>query len=59
MVADMELTFIKDRQRAGIEAARAEGVYKGRKKNIDDDEIRRGSPGSEPPQPSWRQAVKV
>jgi DNA invertase Pin-like site-specific DNA recombinase len=37
----MELTFIKDRQRAGIEAARAEGVYKGRKKNIDDDEIRR------------------
>src|SRR3546814_2508873 len=41
MVADMELTFIKDRQRAGIEAARAEGVYKGRKKNIDDDEIRR------------------
>jgi len=27
MVADMELTFIKDRQRAGIEAARAEGVY--------------------------------
>ena len=28
MVADMELTFIKDRQRAGIEAARAEGVYK-------------------------------
>src|SRR3546814_2647457 len=40
MVADMELTFIKDRQRAGIEAARAEGVYKGRTKNIDDDEIR-------------------
>src|SRR3546814_3730216 len=26
---------------AGIEAARAEGVYKGRKKNVDDDEIRR------------------
>src|SRR3546814_546530 len=41
MVADMELKFIKDRQRAGIEAARAEGVYKGRKKNVDDDEIRR------------------
>jgi len=41
MVADMELTFIKDRQRAGIEAARAEGVYKGRKKNVDDEEIRR------------------
>lgn len=41
MVADMELTFIKDRQRAGIEAAKAEGVYKGRKKTVDDAEIRR------------------
>lgn len=41
MVADMELTFIKDRQRAGIEAAKAEGVYKGRRKNVDDEEIRR------------------
>lgn len=41
MVADMELKFIKDRQRAGIEAARAEGVYRGRRKNVDDDEIRR------------------
>lgn len=41
MVADMELKFIKDRQRAGIQAARAEGIYRGRKKNVDDDEIRR------------------
>lgn len=41
MVADMELTFIKDRQRAGIEAAKADGVYKGRKKAVDDEEIRR------------------
>lgn len=41
MVADMELKFIKDRQRAGIDAARAEGIYKGRKKDVDDDEIRR------------------
>ena len=41
MVADMELKFIKDRQRAGIEAAKIEGAYKGRKKNVDDDEIRR------------------
>ncbi|MBY5453950.1 recombinase family protein [Rhizobium leguminosarum] len=41
MVADMELTFIKDRQRAGIEAAKAEGVYKGRKKAVDDEDIRR------------------
>lgn len=41
MVADMELKFIKDRQKAGIEAAKAGGVYKGRKKRIDDGEIRR------------------
>ncbi|ACM31460.1 MULTISPECIES: recombinase family protein [Rhizobium/Agrobacterium group] len=41
MVADMELKFIKDRQRAGIEAAKAEGVYKGRKKTVDNDDIRR------------------
>lgn len=41
MVADMELKFIKDRQRAGIEAAKVEGIYRGRKKNVDDDEIRR------------------
>lgn len=41
MVADMEFRFIKDRQRAGIDAAKAVGAYKGRKKNIDDDEIRR------------------
>ena len=41
MVADMELKLIKDRQRAGIDAAKADGIYKGRKKNVDDAEIRR------------------
>jgi DNA invertase Pin-like site-specific DNA recombinase len=41
MVADMELKFIKDRQKAGIEAAKADGAYKGRKKRVNDDEIRR------------------
>jgi DNA invertase Pin-like site-specific DNA recombinase len=41
MDADMELKFIKDRQKAGIEAAKAGSVYKGRKKAVDDDEIRR------------------
>ncbi|WP_246072562.1 recombinase family protein [Martelella lutilitoris] len=41
MVADMELKFIKDRQRAGIDAAKAHGIYKGRRKNVDDAEIRR------------------
>lgn len=35
MVAEMELTFIKERQRAGIEAAKAKGIYKGRKRSID------------------------
>ena len=32
MVADMELKFIRDRQRAGIDAAKKKGVYKGRQK---------------------------
>jgi DNA invertase Pin-like site-specific DNA recombinase len=41
MVADMELKFIKDRQSAGIKAAKAEGIYKGRAKSVDDEEIRR------------------
>jgi len=40
MVADMELKFIKDRQRAGIEAAKKKGVYKGRKKRVDEMAIR-------------------
>lgn len=35
MVAEMELTFIKERKRAGIEAAKAKGVYKGRKRSFD------------------------
>jgi len=39
MVADMELKFIKDRQRAGIEAAKTKGVFKGRKKVVDESEI--------------------
>ena len=39
MVADMELKFIKDRQRAGIEAAKTKGIYKGRKKVVDETEI--------------------
>ena len=35
MVAEMELGFIRDRQRAGIEAAKAKGVYKGRPPTFD------------------------
>ncbi len=41
MVADLELTFIQERQKAGIEAAKALGIYKGRRKSIPEDEIRR------------------
>jgi DNA invertase Pin-like site-specific DNA recombinase len=40
MVADMELKFIKDRQRAGIDAAKGKGAYKGRRKTVDEAEIR-------------------
>lgn len=40
MVADMELKFIRDRQRAGIDAAKGKGVYKGRQKRVDDEAIR-------------------
>ena len=35
MVAEIELGFIKDRQRTGIEKAKAEGVYKGRPVTLD------------------------
>ncbi len=51
MVADMELEFIKDRQRAGIDAAKANGIYKGRKKNVDDAEIRRRITAARPKPP--------
>jgi DNA invertase Pin-like site-specific DNA recombinase len=40
MVAEMELGFIKDRQRAGIEAAKANGVYKGRPVTLDHGKVR-------------------
>jgi DNA invertase Pin-like site-specific DNA recombinase len=35
MVAEMELSFIRDRQRTGIDAAKAMGVYKGRPVTFD------------------------
>ena len=40
MVADSELKFIHDSQRAGIDAAQNNGVYKGRQKQVDEDWIR-------------------
>jgi DNA invertase Pin-like site-specific DNA recombinase len=39
MVAEMELGFIRDRQRTGIEAAKAKGVYKGRPVSFDHERI--------------------
>ena len=35
MVAEIELGYIRDRQRAGIDAAKAKGVYKGRPATFD------------------------
>lgn len=40
MVGEMELNHIKERQRAGIEAAKARGIYKGRPKTLDHEVIR-------------------
>jgi len=39
MVSEMELSFIKERQKAGIEAAKAKGTYKGRPSSIDTDKL--------------------
>lgn len=40
VVADMDLKFIRDRQRAGIDAAKEKGVHKGRPKQVDAERIR-------------------
>ena len=39
MVSELERGFIRDRQRAGVEAARARGVYKGRVPTIPVDRV--------------------
>jgi DNA invertase Pin-like site-specific DNA recombinase len=39
MVAEMEVGFIRDRQRAGIEAAKEKGLYKGRPSTFDHQRI--------------------
>jgi DNA invertase Pin-like site-specific DNA recombinase len=41
MVAEMERRFILERQRAGIEAAKKKGVYKGRKPSVPVETVRR------------------
>src|SRR6195952_90465 len=40
MVAQMERRFIKERQREGIERAKAEGIYVGGKRRLDRDRIK-------------------
>ena len=40
MVAEMELGFIKERQAAGIEKAKAKGIYEGRPVSLDHHQIR-------------------
>src|SRR3954466_918192 len=40
MVAEMERRFIRERQQAGIEAAKAKGIYKGRKPSIPVERVR-------------------
>lgn len=35
MVAELERSFLRERQRAGIVAAKARGAYKGRRKSVD------------------------
>ncbi|MGE8131224.1 recombinase family protein [Methylobacterium sp. NPDC080182] len=50
MVAEMERKFILERQRAGIEAAKAADVYagKGRPRSVPEEEIRRHAAGEGP-----------
>ncbi len=40
MVAEMERRFIRERQQAGIEAAKAKGAYRGRKPSIPVEKVR-------------------
>src|SRR3954462_10752364 len=40
MVAEMERKCIRERQQAGIEAAKAKGVYKGRKPSVPFEKVR-------------------
>ena len=40
MVAEMERKFIRERQQAGIEAAKAKAIYKGRKPSVPVERVR-------------------
>lgn len=49
MVAQMERRFIKERQKEGIEKAKADGVYRGGARRLDHTEISRRHAGGETP----------
>ena len=40
MVAEMERKFIRERQQAGIEKAKAQGIYRGRKPSVPVEKVR-------------------
>ena len=40
MVAELERSFIRERQKSGIERAKANGVYKGRKSTVPVEQVR-------------------
>jgi DNA invertase Pin-like site-specific DNA recombinase len=40
MVAQMERRFVRQGQKDGIEEAKAEGVYQGGKRRLDDDKVK-------------------
>jgi DNA invertase Pin-like site-specific DNA recombinase len=49
MVAQMERRFIKERQREGIEKAKADGAYRGGQRRLDHDQIRAMQQAGHPP----------
>ena len=49
MVAEMERAFIRDRQSSGIAAAKAKGVYRGRKPSVPVDKVREMRAGGKGP----------
>ena len=55
--SEFEARFILERQRAGIEAAKKKGVYKGRKPSIDRAMVREKKAQASVPRPSPRRST--
>jgi DNA invertase Pin-like site-specific DNA recombinase len=49
MVAEMERKFIRERQQVGIEAAKAKGIYKGRRPSVPVAKVREMRPAEQGP----------